>query len=184
MVNRIKLFVTTIIIASLFGCIATSGVSQSVIGSDYNQEKNFTGYFSIPEGNVDIPGKWIKSNFNGSSRQQFFTNEDSIRIAIGLTSISKYPFFNSNMSGKIFTEAYYNWDSGYFRDEMKLKTSKLEKSDDYIIYNVYLDGVENILLVFTKGQILNNYMYINKLGNDNTKGINLLKTIYERNKTK
>jgi hypothetical protein len=67
---------------------------------------------------------------------------------------------------------------------MKLKTSKLEENDDYIIYNVYLGDVENILLVFTKGQILNNYMYINKSGNDNTKGIDLLKTIYERNKEK
>jgi len=74
----------------LYGC-ASQSVS-TIVGCDYDESKNQTTYFVLPFGSVSIHGKWEKTHYNNVSGQQFFTNGDSISIAIAFNRFDKYEF--------------------------------------------------------------------------------------------
>ncbi len=69
----------------------------------------------MPYGTVTIPGKWDKGHQNSISHQQFFTNKDSVKIAIAFGSIKNYEFnLTGAKTGFSFVKAFYEWDSKYF----------------------------------------------------------------------
>lgn len=136
----------------LTGC-ASQRVS-TIVGCDYDEAKNQTDYFVLPFGSVSIPGKWEKTNYNSVSGQQFFTNIDSIRIAIAFNRFDKYEF-NSDGSkrGYEFVKAFYDWDSKFFVDSFGLQRRVLENDS---IYNFIIYQIHGL----TNGAVFNTYFLI------------------------
>src|ERR1051326_7152552 len=114
--------------------------TSTATGCDYDASKNITHYFVVPYGSADIPGKWEKEHYNKVSGQQFFTNKDSISLAIAFQSYKGYEF---NPKGKLkgfdFVKAFYEWDSKYLIDRYELKRTILvsDSINRYIIYRIY-----------------------------------------------
>lgn len=174
------IFLSILILA---GC-ASQRVS-TIVGCDYDESKNQTDYFEIPYGSVSIPGKWEKSNYNTISGQQFFTNKDSIRIAIAFNRFDKYEFNEGGaITGYEFVKAFYEWDSKFFVDShgMKRKVIENDSVKNYILYQIYglVNGVyfDTYFLVGEKnGNVCNFSIMITDKWAENTK-IDFLKKLY------
>jgi hypothetical protein len=155
------LTLTTIL---LTGC-ATKKIS-TIEGYDYDELKNQTNYFVLPLGSVSIPGKWEKRNYQSVSRQQFFINEDSIKIAIAFNRFDDYEFnTDGSKKGFEFVRAFYEWDSKFFADTYGLERRILENDsiNKYILYQIYGTA---------KGTKFDTYFLIgNKEGNVNNLSI-------------
>lgn len=136
--TKTHLFLTFIMLSILFGC-ASRRVS-TIEGRDYDESKNQTKYFALPYGSISIPGKWEKADYNNVSNQQFFTNNDSIRIAIAFNRFDKYEFSgDGSKKGYEFLKAFYEWDSNYFVDSYGLQRRIIENDsiDNFILYQIY-----------------------------------------------
>jgi hypothetical protein len=136
--NKISSSLIILMITILTGC-ASQRVS-TIVGCDYDESKNQTDYFVLPYGSVSIPGKWEKTHYNSISGQQFFTNDDSIKIAIAFTRFDQYEFNkDGSKKGYDFVKAYYDWDSEYFVDtyEFIRKIIETDKINNYMIYRIY-----------------------------------------------
>ncbi len=123
----------------IFTSCATKRVS-TIVGREYDKSKNLTNYFVLPFGSTSIPGKWTKSRYNEVSKQQFFINDDSISIAIAFTPINNYEFnTNNSKKGFEFIQAFYEWDSEYFVNTLKLNREQIEvnKNQNYVIWRAY-----------------------------------------------
>lgn len=137
-IDLLKPFLFFIVIILLTSC-ATQRTS-TIVGGEYNMSKDKTEYFVLPYGSVVIPGKWEKSHYNTTSRQQFFKNQDSVCIAISFSRFNKYEF---NKDGSLreynFVKAYYDWDSQYFIDSHGFKRLPLvcDSTNKYMIYRIY-----------------------------------------------
>lgn len=76
-------FLATItIILSVASC--SSSRMSYIILCGYDASKDITHYSKFPLGSVNLPGKWQQTDYNSSSRQQYFINEDSVKIAIAI----------------------------------------------------------------------------------------------------
>ncbi len=129
-----------LIVTMLLTSCATQKYSSSIIGGEYNETKNITDYFVLPYGSVSIPGKWNKTNYNSVSKQQFFTNKDSINLAIAFGRYDKYEFnMNGNYLGYEFVKEFYEWDSKYFVDSYNLKRQVLinDSVNCFMIYRIF-----------------------------------------------
>lgn len=87
-----------------------------------------------------IPGKWEKTNFHNVSGQQFFTNKDSLRIAIAFNRFDKYEFnVGGALKGNDFVKAFNEWDSKFFVDSYGLQRNILKNDNinNYILYQIY-----------------------------------------------
>lgn len=133
------LLVTTVIL--LNSCSTSKNAESTITDVNYDKDKNVTEYLVFPYGEVLIPGKWTKSNYNRVSRQQFFINEDStITIAVVLGRTEKYEFNkNNDFKGYSFVNKFYKWDTEYFISNFNFKRELLEedKKNNLIIYRIY-----------------------------------------------
>src|SRR6218665_2922682 len=110
-------------IAIIVSC--TTQKTSTINGAKYDEHKNQTDYFVSPFGSTSIPGKWTKTKYAEISHQQFFTNNDSVTIAIAFNPVNKYEFnTKSPKKGFEFVTAFYEWDSKYFVAEHKLQQEK------------------------------------------------------------
>jgi len=138
----------------LTGC-ASQRVS-TIVECDYDESKNQTDYFIVPYGSVSIPGKWDKSNYHSVSGQQFFTNKDSIRIAIAFNRFDKYEFnTDGSKKGFEFVKEFYDWDSQFFVDSYGLQRKVLETDsiNNFILYQIHgLTNETNIDTYFLVGE--------------------------------
>lgn len=137
MINKISNPIILLILI-LTGC--TSQRVSTIVGGDYDESKNQTEYFVLPYGSVSIPGKWEKSNYNSISGQQFFTNKDSVRIAIAFNRFDKYEFnTDGSKKGYEFVKEFYEWDSKYFVDSYGLQRRVLENDsiNNFILYQIH-----------------------------------------------
>ena len=136
-----KLIKTLILL--LMTIILTNCATQrtsTIVGGDYNETKNETDYFVLPYGSVTLPGKWEKTNYNSVSRQQYFTNKDSVTIAIAFNRYNSYEFnLKGTQTGYDFVKAYYDWDSQYFIDSYGLQREIIENDslNNYMIYRIF-----------------------------------------------
>jgi hypothetical protein len=129
---------TFMMIIILTGC--ASQRMSTIEGYDYDDTKNQTDYFVLPFGSVSIPGKWEKTNYNNVSGQQFFTNKDSIRIAVAFNRFDKYEFnSDGSKNGYEFVKAFYDWDSKFFVDSYGLQRRVLENDsiNNFILYQIH-----------------------------------------------
>ncbi len=136
-------FLKTFIIC--FVIFITSCATQrlsTIVGGEYNESKNETDYFVFPFGAVTIPGKWEKKEYNPVSKQQYFTNQDSVILAIAFGRYNNYEF---NLDGSYkefdFVMAYYEWDSEYFIKTYGLKRELFESDSikNFLTYRIYGD---------------------------------------------
>jgi hypothetical protein len=127
----------------IFILILTACASQrvtTIVGGDYDESKNQTDYFVLPFGSVSIPGKWEKTNYNSVSGQQFFTNIDSIKIAIAFNRFDKYEFnTDGSKNGYEFAKEFYEWDSKFLMDSYGLQRSVVENDsiNNFILYQIH-----------------------------------------------
>ncbi|MCK9447536.1 MAG: hypothetical protein M0Q41_01020 [Bacteroidales bacterium] len=179
---------TLINLTLLTTLILTGCVSQrvsTIVGCDYDKSKNQTNYFVLPFGSVSIPGKWEKANYNYVSGQQFFINNDSIRIAIAFNRFDKYEFNAGDLKkGYDFVNAFYEWDSKFFVDSYGLQRNSIENDsiNNYILNQIYgfiNDAkVDTYFLVGEKNGIVNNFSIMTTDKWAENKKVDFLKGLY------
>ena len=122
------------------GCISQKQTTQTIVSCSYNGKKNQTEYMVFPYGSVNIPGKWERTVYNRTARQQFFLNSDSITITISLGQSNKFEFnADGSKKGYEFVKTFFNWESGYFAKTFNLAAQEIESSEDnnYLIWRLY-----------------------------------------------
>ena len=137
--NHIKIVLFLALVLCLMNCAAQKTTS-TIVGCEYSEKTNTTDYFVFPYGSVTIPGKWERTNYLASSKQQFFRNQDSVILAISFGRFNKYEFNrNGEKSGFEFIKSFYEWDSNYFVESQGLKRQSIETDsiNNYIIYRIY-----------------------------------------------
>ncbi|MDR1202547.1 MAG: hypothetical protein LBL58_13100 [Tannerellaceae bacterium] len=136
--ERRRIYWILVVIVLLTSC-ATQRVS-TIVGCDYDNKKNVTNYFVLPYGSVDIPNKWERTTYNSTSKQQFFTNDEKVIIAVSFGPCNKYEFNADNSKkGFDFVKTFYKWDSEYFATDYGLNQELIEENvaDNYIVWRVY-----------------------------------------------
>ena len=121
-----------------------AGCSRHMISTvedcKYDESKKQTDYFVLPFGSASIPGKWTKTRYNSVGHQQFFTNGDSVTIAIAFGRFDGYEFNpNGSRKGYDFIKAFYEWDSKYLADRPGMNRRIIEEDSikNYILYQIY-----------------------------------------------
>lgn len=122
-----------------------------ITGTDYDKIKDQTVLLLIPQGNITIPGKWVKTGYNQSSRQTFFTDGDSTTVALAKMLKNKYPFKVDDKTDKTFVNAFFKWDSDYWAQQgLTIKILSDKTDDGYIVWQAFSD-VKNVNTVFLFG---------------------------------
>ncbi|MPL55102.1 hypothetical protein SDC9_00569 [bioreactor metagenome] len=154
MKNSVIFTIVTILFLHFFSCQSTKTIT--LIGNSYDEKTNKTILTLIPYGNIQIPGKWKKANYNEISRQHFFQNENGKSIAITKNPINKYPFFKENLSNKDLVNDFVKWDLEYWKTKgIETKILSDESDKGYIIWEakneksksttIFLFGLKNSL---------------------------------------
>ena len=133
-------FGSILVIALIFLTSCATQRTSTIVGCDYDKNKNQTEYFVFPYGSVSIPGEWEKTTYNQIAKQQFFRNPDSITIAIAFGPCDKYEFNATNpMKGFEFVKAFYEWDSDFFVKNYRLNQELVEsnESENFIIWRAF-----------------------------------------------
>lgn len=140
-----------------YNCVTTSLSTAS--GGEYDAKTNTTGYFVLPLGSVSLPGKWTKDHYNSVSNQQFFKNADSVSAAIAFTQCGNYEFSRKDLKDFAFVKAYYEWDSKYLAERLKVSREILVKDSlqQYIVWRLFGPKVESYFLFATKNCAVHNY---------------------------
>jgi hypothetical protein len=136
--SKYYFFTLSILALLLWSCVTKR--TSTIVSFDYDQVKNQTNYSVLPLGSVAIPGKWTKTRYNSVSNQQFFTNDESVEIAVAINRYDRYEFNEEGKAkGFAFVKAYYEWDSKYLVDQHGLKRSLLENDslNNYLIYRIF-----------------------------------------------
>ena len=125
----------------VFALVCCASQKESIIvGGEYDAKKDATEYFVFPYGSVSLPGKWDKVSYNAESKQQFFTNKDSIIVAIAFGRSRSYEFNkDGSLKGFDFLKSFQEWDSKYFKESNALDWKILETDNinNYLIYRIY-----------------------------------------------
>lgn len=139
------------------GCVSTS--LSTATGGDYDAKTNTTAYFVLPLGSVSLPGKWTKDHYNSVSNQQFFKNADSVSVAIAFTQCNSYEFSRKDLKDFAFVKAYYEWDSKYLAERLKVNREILVKDSlqQYIVWRLFGPNVESYFLFANKNCAVHNY---------------------------
>lgn len=143
-------------IACLLGGCSSSRYMYTIVGGEYDEKKDVTDYFVLPLGQVALPGKWKKTSYNQTSRQQFFKNQDSISVAIAFGLVNKFEFNgDGSLKGFDFVEAFYKWDADYFESQgIKSQILESDKTKNYMIYRLYGkyndENIDNYYIVRAK----------------------------------
>lgn len=153
-----KTFLSLSLMAILTSCGTPKSVS-TLVGGEYDADKDITDYFVFPYGQVSLPGKWEKGRYESTSRHQYFYNQDSITIGIAFTPSNKYEF-NSNglLKGYDFVQAYYKWESDYFSTlGLESKIIESDQSKPYIIWRVFGQNYDTYFLFGERNGHVSNF---------------------------
>jgi len=157
--KSIKAIFLLAVVASFISCGSANRAISTIIGGDYNAKTNTTEYFVIPLGQVSIPGKWEKTSFDRVSRQQFFSNDESIDIAVSFAPCDHFEFNQGGaLKGYEFLDAYYKWDSEYFvSNGLECKILETDKAKKYLLYRIFGKGADTYLLISEKNGNVSNF---------------------------
>ena len=159
--NRIKnLFGLLLISVLVSSCMSLGNAAQStIVGGEYKADKNITEYFVLPYGEVSLPGKWEKWQYDANARQQFFKNEDSVIIAIAFGPANKYEFNRNGLLKEYdFVKAYYDWESDYFvKLGYEAKIIETDQSNNYIIWRLWGQKYDTYFLFGERNGRVSNY---------------------------
>ena len=142
----------------LFASCATHRES-TIIGGKYDAAKDVTDYYVFPYGQVFLPGKWDKCGYNKVAHQQFFTNQDSVIVAVAFGPTGRYEFNTDGaLKGYDFVNAFYEWDSKYFESNgMTCQMIEKDTEKPYVIYRVFGEDADTYFLIGEKNGIVNNF---------------------------
>ncbi len=123
-----------------------------LIADSYDEKKNETTLTLLPYGNIVLPDKWKKINYNSTSKQHFFENSDSTTVAVTKNPREKYPFYQATQTDKDFVTKFVKWD-GEFWEKQGLTVKKInDKSDNgYIVWQAIKGDSNNVNTLFLFG---------------------------------
>ena len=141
-----KIFQLAIIVALLLTSCTTQKRVSTIVGGDYNKQKDVTEYFVFPFGSTALPGKWEKEDYDSGSKQQFFKNDEKISIAIAFMPIGNFEFnTDKSKTGYEFVKAYNQWESEYYSKKYKFNVEILETDENrHFIISRFYGEAENI----------------------------------------
>jgi hypothetical protein len=151
-----------------------------LISDSYDEENDITSLLLFPYGNIDIPGKWIKTNYNETSKQHYFKNNDSTSIAVALNPVYKYPFHIDNLNNEQWVNEFYQWDSEYYRNQgYTTEILKLSDSGNFLVWKITGKNVNSMFLFGRKEEYAMNFAVYNNLPDEQR--INFLSELFEQN---
>lgn len=175
---------TILIMFLMFGCFPSRYV-QYIESCYYDSVKNITRFDRLPLGFVEIPGKWNKISYNNVSKQQFFSNKDSISLAVAFWPEDQYGFYKRGETDMTFLNDFYEWDSKYLVEQIKGQRRVLERDStkqSYILWNVYNDSDINVHILYgLKSGRVYNLSVSTKKWNEQQK-IDFLKQLFKNKK--
>lgn len=183
-------FGNLIVIVLIFLTSCATQRTSTIVGCDYDKNKNQTDYFVFPYGSVSIPGEWNKTSYNQIAKQQFFKNSDSIIISIVFGPCNKYEFNATNpKKGFEFVKALYEWDSEFFVSNYHLDQEIVEsnENDNFIIWRVFGENNDTYwdtyILFGEKNGLANNFSVMTTDKWTKEDKVIFLKKIYLQEKT-
>lgn len=113
---------------------------------------------------IKLPGEWKVKQVLKSNGQVFFINDDSTVVAISVFIAAKLPVYKETQTNFESAYAYYEWDSNYFRDELKMNVRKLNdnKEKAFVIWNAKDDHNDNYHLFGRHKKLLYNIMIFDR----------------------
>ncbi|TDM00392.1 MAG: hypothetical protein C4K58_04075 [Flavobacteriaceae bacterium] len=171
--KKILLF---LLLASV-GCTSTKPSAQSNTSVASNGQDGNTN-FVVNGSNIQIPGKWQALNFEKSSGQQYFINEDRVILAIAKNPKVGYEFFDPKKSDFENVYAFYKWDSDYMIQKGLATNFILEDKESKFVIWKYNDKKSDNVFLFgnSKNHFVNLLIYTN-LWDENQK-VEFLKNLY------
>jgi len=148
--NRQKInIIIGLYILVLTSCKTTQ--TSMIIADNYNEKKNQTTLTLLPYGNIVIPNKWTKTSYDQSSRQHFFTNNDSTTVSVTKNPKNKYPFFKPEQPDKEFVTDFVKWDAEYWEKQgLTVTTVDNQSEKGYILWQAKSDE-KNVNTIFLFG---------------------------------
>lgn len=139
----------TILVLALTGC-STSSKTSIIVGGEYDAKKDVTNYFVFPYGSVDLPGKWEKTTYYQTARQQFFTNQDSAVIAVAFSPHNGFEFNgNGALQGFDLVKAFTQWEGDYYKSNgMEFKVIESDPEQCYQIFHIWKENVADTYFLF------------------------------------
>ena len=130
-----------------------------VRGEVYNEQADKTVYLFLPEGNVEIPGKWVRTAFDESKQQQYFANVDADTVSIGKSPAKIYPFYTASKSKFKLVNDFYEWDADHWIKQ-GMSVNKIEENvaEKYVIWQVKGPNTDKMFLFGSKDKLVVNYM--------------------------
>ena len=143
----IKGIIILFVLLQMAGC--ASNKMSTIVGGDYDEDKDVTSYFVLPLGQVSIPGRWKKNRYDKVSRQQFFTNQDSIIIALAFGRFDRYEFNTKGaLKGYDFIKAFYEWEAEYFESKgLERQLLESDSTKKYMVYRFYGQNYDTYFLI-------------------------------------
>ena len=143
----IKGIIILFVLLQMAGC--ASNKMSTIVGGDYDEDKDVTSYFVLPLGQVSIPGRWEKTRYDKVSRQQFFTNQDSIIIALAFGRFDSYEFNTKGaLKGYDFIKAFYEWEAEYFESKgLERQLLESDSTKKYMVYRFYGQNYDTYFLI-------------------------------------
>lgn len=142
-------------VMSLWSACASTRTS-SVIADRYDASTDRTELIVVPYGTVNLPGKWTKLSYDAASRQHFFTNVDSVVVAVAKQPKEKYPFYSKEQSDVQFISEFHKWEADYWTGQgLSTRVVEDRSADGVIIWKVIGEQVNTTFLFGAKG----NYAY-------------------------
>ena len=156
----------SIFLMFIFNSCLPPTATNVIVGINYENKTNTTDYMVFPYGKVSLPGHWDKEWYNNISHQQWFTNSDSISVAIALNRSDGYEFYSEGLSGFSYVRKFYEWDSKYLKTKFNVNDTVLvtDTINNYIIWSLNISDFKNYFLFGLKNATVHNYNIVtNKL---------------------
>lgn len=137
MIRRLST-IALLFLVLFYGCFPPTATS-TLVGGKYEPKTNTTDYFVFPYGSVSLPGEWTKGIYGKSSRQQWFSNKDSVFLAIAFGPCNKYEFYKPELKDFNFVKAYYNWESDFYKNQLKTESKIIlaDSTNNFIIWQLF-----------------------------------------------
>jgi hypothetical protein len=139
-------------------CATTS--RSLLIANSYNPQNNITTLTALPYGNIDIPGRWAKTGYVGSSGQHFFKNSDLTVIAVGKLPQTKIPSYQKSKTNYENVYAFYKWDSEYFKNKKGYEVREIKNDEDncFVLWDIEKGETRYIFIFGLKNGMFYNFL--------------------------
>jgi hypothetical protein len=129
---------------------------------------------------IKIKGEWKVKQIIKKSRQVIFCNEDSTDLGIAVHLASSVDGYSSSQTPLETALAYYEWDSKFMRDELKMSITKIseDKNKAFVIW-YSTDKFGNLYYLFGRSDNLIYNIMVRNSSMTEKKITSLLEEIYD-----